>query len=224
MGRIVINDFKSKGTLTPAQHKSQFGNAEISINANAADVVIKNSVFDQGGYNGIEIGLSADVEPPKNVLIEGCDFSGEYTNNAILVFATQDNASINISNCHFKSVSNVLRISNRTGAKNVSVFITDCVVDKWDSDPKYAGLIILEDYTSKNMDEFAEAGRFAKDKLSIHVKNLTYAGNKVAPEQVESLINCNNPNQLLYIYIDNVPSSYRYPEYDPEIFPEVEFK
>ena len=224
MGRIVINDFKSNGTLTAAEHKSQFGNAEISINAPSADVLIKNSTFNQDGYNCIEIGLTANIEPPKNVVIENCDFSATYTNNAILVFGTQDNAVISISNCHFKSVSNMLRLSNRTNAKNVTVLITDCTVDKWDSDPKYAGCIILEDYTSKNMEEFTESSRFSKDKLSIHVKNLVHAGKRVAPDEVIPLINCNNPNQLAYIYIDNVPASYRYPEYDPEIFPEIEFK
>ena len=82
----------------------------------------------------------------------------------------------------------------------------------------------MEDYTSKNMDEFTEANRFAKDKLNIHVKNLIHAGKRVVPEQISSVLNCDNVNQVMYIYIDNVPASYRYPEYDPEIFPEIEFK
>ena len=224
MKRIVLNNINAKGEMTPAQYKSKYGNAMHSLNVDGGSVLVKDCKFGQNGYNCIEIGLNASIEPPKSVEIINCDFTGVLTNNAILIFATQPGASITIKNCHFASVSNVLRISNRTAAAGINVTIEDCVVDKWDANPQYAGLFILEDYTSKNMGEYEEANRFGPDKLSINIKGLIHNGKPVAPENVEDYLNCNNANQIGYIYIDNVAADYRYPDYDPDIFPEITIK
>lgn len=224
MKRIVLNNIKASGEMTAAEYKSKYGNAMCSLNVDAGAVLIKDCVFGQNGYNCIEIGLATNVEPPKKVDIINCDFTGVLTNNAILVFATQDNAEINIKGCHFASISNMLRISNRTGAKNVVVNIEDCVIDKWESNPMYAGFLLMQDYTSKNITQFNEANPFSKEKLTINVKNLVHAGKRISVENIESYLNCNNANQLAYIYIGNVPADYRYPAYDPAIFPEINIK
>ena len=224
MKRIVLNNIKASGEMTAAEYKSKYGNAMYSLNVDAGAVLIKDCVFGQNGYNCIEIGLATNVEPPKKVDIINCDFTGVLTNNAILVFATQDNAEINIKGCHFASISNMLRLSNRTGAKNVVVNIEDCVIDKWESNPMYAGFLLMQDYTSKNITQFNEANPFSKEKLTINVKNLVHAGKRISVENIESYLNCNNANQLAYIYIGNVPADYRYPAYDPAIFPEINIK
>ena len=224
MKRIVLNNIKASGEMTAAEYKSKYGNAMYSLNVDAGAVLIKDCVFGQNGYNCIEIGLATNVEPPKKVDIINCDFTGVLTNNAILVFATQDNAEINIKGCHFASISNMLRISNRTGAKNVVVNIEDCVIDKWESNPMYAGFLLMQDYTSKNISQFNEANPFSKEKLTINVKNLVHAGKRISVENVEAYLNCNSANQLAYIYIGNVPADYRYPAYDPAIFPEINIK
>lgn len=224
MKRIVMNNIQASGTMTAAEYKSKYGNAMYSFNIAEGAVLIKDCVFGQNGYNCFEIGLSGTVEPPKKVDIINCDFSGVLTNNAISVFATQDNAEINIKGCHFASTSNMLRISNRTNAKNVTINIEDCVIDKWDADPMYGGFLIMQDYTSKNMDQFNEANPFGKDKLTINVKNMIHAGKRIKVDHIEAYVNCNNSNQIAYIYIGGVPADYRYPAYDPAIFPEFNIK
>ena len=118
----------------------------------------------------------------------------------------------------------MLRISNRTNAKNVTINIEDCVIDKWDADPMYGGFLIMQDYTSKNMDQFNEANPFGKDKLTINVKNMIHAGKRIKVDNIEAYVNCNNSNQIAYIYIGGVPADYRYPAYDPAIFPEFNIK
>lgn len=223
MKRLVINNLALNGVMTAAEYKSKYGNAMLPLAVNG-EILIKDCVFGQNGYNCIEIGLSTAVEPPSKVTIENCDFSGVLTNNAILVFATQDNATIRIRNCHFAKISNMLRLSNRTGAKNVTVYIEDCTIDEWESNPKYAGFLLMQDYTSKNIEEFMALNPFSKDKLSINVKNLVHAGKRVVVDDVTSLLNCNNPSQLAYIYIGNVSADYRYPKYNPDIFPEITIK
>jgi hypothetical protein len=224
MGKLIMNSVATNPSgLTPAEQKSRYGNAIISANVNG-EVYVKDCIFAKPGYNCFEIGLDTKVEPPSKITFENCEFYNELTNNAILVFATKDNATITLKNCKFESVSNALRVSNRTNAKNVTVNIIDCSVDKWESIPKYAGFLILEDYTSKNMAEFEEANRFGPDKLTINISNLVHNGKPVRPGGVEQVVNCNNANQVIYLYRDNLPADYRYPEYDPDIFPVINIK
>ena len=223
MKRLVINNLNLTGKMTAAEYRGKYGNAMLPIAVNG-EILVKNCKFGQNGYNCIEIGLSTSVEPPSKVVIEDCDFSGELTNNAILVFATQDNAEITIRRCHFASVSNMLRLSNRTGATNVTVNIEDCVIDKWESDPKYAGFLLMQDYTSSSMEKFTELNPFGSDKLTINVKNMIHAGERVRTDDVTALLNCNNAKQLAYIWIGNVPASYKYPEYNRDIFPVINIK
>lgn len=223
MKRVVINNLTLKGEMTASEYKAKYGNAMLPLAVNG-EVLIKNSKFGQNGYNCIEIGLSTSVEPPSKVTIEDCDFGGELTNNAILIFATKDNAIINIRRCHFASVSNVLRLSNRTGAKNVTVNIEDCVIEKWESNPKYAGFLLMQDYVSSSIEAFKELNPFGPDKLTINVKGMVHAGKRVNPDDISALLNCNSANQLAYVWIGNVPSSYKYPEYDPDIFPVFNFR
>jgi hypothetical protein len=223
MKRLVINGITAKGEMTATEYKRKYGNAMYSLNVNG-EVLVKDCVFGMNGYNCIEISLSESVEPVSKVTIENCDFSGSLNNNAILVFDTKPGTIITVRNCHFASVSNVIRLSNRSGAKNVVLNIEDCTIDKWDSDPKYAGFLILEDYKSKNMDTFNELNPFGPDKITVNVKNMRYAGNKICPDQVDAYLNCNDPKQLAYVYIDNVGSDYRYPAYDPAIFPVFNFR
>lgn len=224
MGKLIMNSVATNPSgLTPAEQKDRYGNAIISANVNG-EVYVKDCIFAKPGYNCFEIGLNSKVEPPSKVTFENCEFHNELTNNAILVFATKDNATITLKNCKFESVSNALRVSNRTNAKNVTVNIIDCSVDKWESTPKYAGFLILEDYTSKNMTEFEEANRFGPDKLTINISNLVHNGKPVRPGSVEQVVNCNNANQVIYLYIDNLPADYRYPKYNPDIFPVINIK
>lgn len=194
------------------------GSGKIVLIDNSDYVTIKDSTFNAtAAYNILEIGL-ASSNMPKGVLIENCKFTGEYKNNAIGIFGTKDNAVININNCYFESVSNVLRISNQTNAKNVTINITNCVVDKWDVDPKWAGLMICQDYTSGSVAAEEANNLFAPEKITVNISNLTVPGGKklVAPENIADICGTLNADtQVVYVWNskgDSIPySAERYP-------------
>jgi len=223
MSKVILNNFKASGTLTAAQHKAAFGNAIVSINT-PGDVLIKDSVFDEPAYNAIEIGLAAAATPPSNVTIKNVDFSAGLTNNAITIFATQDDAVITIEDCHFASVSNALRLSNRTNAKNVQVYIKNCTVDQWEATPEYAGFLLLQDYTSASAEDFIEKSPFAPDKLAIHFQNLKHGEQIVTPEDLTAAFGCHTADQIGYMYIDKASGTDRMPAFDADIYPAITFE
>lgn len=187
---VVISGFESSGDL-----KKSTSNAAVSIYSNA-DVKITNSTVNQTGYNAIEIGLSDD-KAPKNVLIDGITFDSKMSNNAILIFAHQKDALITISNCHFKDVSNCVRLSNRLNVP-AKVRFVNCTCDKWDTKPQWNGFLILEDYTSKTKEEYLEQKRF--HNLDIQFVNCYGPFGKI--EGTAEELFSNNENQVAYIYVD----------------------
>ena len=120
-GDVEAKDLNISGSFPKAN-----GNTVISVN-NAEFIVFKDMVFDASEvYNGIEIGLANNSVLPKNILFDNCKFQGEFSNNAILVLGTQDNAIITLNNCYFEKISNALRLSNKSNASGVVVNINNC--------------------------------------------------------------------------------------------------
>lgn len=205
--RVKINagDVEIKGTEFSGEFAKSTSNAVVSLNS-AEYVSIKDATFDatSSAYNAIEIGLTSTASTlPKSVLIENCKFEGALSNNAILVFATQDNAVININNCAFENVSNVLRLSNRTNAKNITVNVTNCTVNKWEEKPEYAGFLICEDYTSTTAASAEENNLFGDGKITVNFINLVGPNGKVtAPSDMSTVCGSRDANQLVYVYRD----------------------
>ena len=183
---------------------------------NATDYIsIKDVIVNATTYNCIEIGNTAVV--PRNILIENCQFKGEFANNAISIFGTQDNATININNCHFDSVSNILRLSNKTNAKNVVVNITNCSCDKWET-TEYAGAIILQDYISKTAEEVKNNNFFGDGKITINISNLTTPSGKLSkPARVADICGTKTDFQVLYVY----DSANGVRAYDSSVYPVI---
>lgn len=201
--------------LTGEQPKAN-GNAQLSING-AKQVTING--FDAtktGGYNVLEIGLnSTGEELPAEVNINNFNVPEEssISNNAILIFGTQDNAVVNLTNCHFNAVSNCLRISNKSNATGVKVNIKDCTCTQWENRTgyeEYKGFLILEDYTSKTETEAQTNNLFGPDKLTVTFDNVIGPNGKIdftadpsqgAPFAAEA---DKNTKQTYYICLDNV--------------------
>jgi hypothetical protein len=177
------------------------GNEVASVNADG-HVVIKDCVVDaKDAYNGLGIGLMGGVA--KSILIDNVDFKGAFSNNAINIYGTANNAVITISNCHFTAVSNMLRISNNQGGK-VTINIINCTVDKWDITPDWAGLICCQDYTSKTAEEAIANNLFGADKVTININNLVGPYGKVeAPADMAEV--CGSKiveKQLIMVTVD----------------------
>ena len=188
-GDANINELSLSGTL-----EKSVANAQVSVESNEY-VKITNSDFAQQGYNALEIGLNGSK--PKGIVIEGIDFTGKLSNNAISIFDHADDAIIVIQNCHFSDVSNMLRLSNKSNARGL-INIINCTVDKWTTG-EYSGMIIGQDYTSKNAEEANEAKRFAKYVINI-IDCIGPNGKITKTEDVSALCGTKNDDQLCYLY------------------------
>ena len=212
---IEIRDLNLNGDFPKAN-----GNSVIQIN-NAEFILFKDIVFDSNNvYNGIEIGLSKTAtQQAKNIIFENCKFKGKFANNAILIFATENNSVITLNNCHFDKVSNALRISNKTNSKNVVININNCTIDGWDSNPEYQGFIIFEDYTNKTEEDVNTNNLFAPEKIKVNINNLVYQGKKLAPTDMASVCGTANKNQIIYVYADAIGLI----AYDLNKYPNINF-
>ena len=196
----------SGSEISGTYDKGTQGNSMMNIKADG-EVVIKNTKFDATGYNGIEIGLSTGVA--KKVTISNCDFAGKFSNNAISIFAFADGAVINIENCHFEEVSNILRLSNRTNS-NCTINFKNCTCDKWETGG-YAGAVICQEYPSGVSDNM-----FGDGKIKINFFNLIGPdGKKFTGKMPEEVCATADENQLVYVYTNKVE------EYDASKYPVV---
>lgn len=153
-------------------------------------------------YNAIEIDLDNKVGA-RYIDIDGLNIEGELYNNGILIFNVQDDAVINIKNVHMKKCSNPIRFSNGLNAKNVTINIENMTIDEWDGSEAWRGLLILEDYTSANAAQAYERNLFAEDKVTVNIKNLVHAGQKVMPTSDEEIFGYNE-GRIIFRVLDGV--------------------
>lgn len=220
-GDVEAKDLNISGSFPKAN-----GNTVISVN-NAEFIVFKDMVFDASEvYNGIEIGLASNSVLPKNILFDNCKFQGEFSNNAILVFGTQDNAIITLNNCYFEKISNALRLSNKSNASGVVVNINNCTVDQWETRAPWQGFLICEDYTNKTEEEVNTNNLFGDGKITVNFNNLVHAGVKINPADPASVCGTKNESQVVMVCQDAVagPEGDYCLSYDAAKFPVVSFK
>lgn len=220
-GDVEAKDLNISGSFPKAN-----GNTVISVN-NAEFIVFKDMVFDASEvYNGIEIGLASNSVLPKNILFDNCKFQGEFSNNAILVFGTQDNAIITLNNCYFEKISNALRLSNKSNASGVVVNINNCTVDQWETRAPWQGFLICEDYTNKTKEEVNANNLFGDSKITVNFNNLVHAGVKINPADPASVCGTKNESQVVMVCQDAVagPEGDYCLSYDAAKFPVVSFK
>lgn len=220
-GDVEAKDLNISGSFPKAN-----GNTVISVN-NAEFIVFKDMVFDASEvYNGIEIGLASNSVLPKNILFDNCKFQGEFSNNAILVFGTQDNAIITLNNCYLEKISNTLRLSNKSNASGVVVNINNCTVDQWETRAPWQGFLICEDYTNKTEEEVNANNLFGDGKITVNFNNLVHAGVKINPADPASVCGTKNESQVVIVCQDAVagPEGDYCLSYDAAKFPVVSFK
>lgn len=201
-------------------------NSVININ-DTENIIFKDMTFNSSNvYNGIEIGLSSDNSKlPKNIIFDNCRFEGSFSNNAILIFGTQNNATITLNNCYFERISNALRLSNKSNASGVTVNIINCTVDEWDSNPLWGGFLICEDYTNTESEAQAEeANLFSPEKIKVNFINLIHNGEKILPSDIVSVCGSKDENQVVVVCIDAIQGSDYCINYDANKFPTITFE
>lgn len=190
---VAIDNLTTEGSIAKSSDGGR--NAGVSIDSGGY-VTITGGTWNAENYNAIEIGLNGTVA--KGVNIDGLTVNGKLANNAISIFDWAENATITVSNCHFADVSNVIRVSNKSNVPATFNFV-NCTVDKWETNPTYAGFLLMEDYTSQTADQAATENRFHNIKITFT--------NCVGPNGVKlvgSGADFNNPDhQWAYLYCDN---------------------
>lgn len=224
--KITSNDVEVSNLTVSGEFPKSTSNAIVSVN-NANTVSFKDTTFDlSDSYNAIEIGLSTSSSTlPKNILFDNCSFVNSVGNNAILIFGTQDNATITLNNCSFEKVSNVLRLSNRTNATGVTVNVVNCTVGQWETTAPWQGFLCLQDYTSTSNEEVISNNLFAPEKIAINFINLTYQGVKYAPADVTTLLGTKADDQFGFIYANKYSDDTDgFRAYAADIYPTITFK
>lgn len=196
-GDVTMKNLTTTGDLPKAT-----ANAQIRI-VSGDYIRITNSAIDQTGYNAIEIGLGtgSGPMPTKSITIDNVVFNSTLSNNAILIFATEDGSVVTISNCTFKKCSNPVRLSNAKGGK-VTLNLVNCEFTEWDSNDMWAGIVIMQDYTSGSAEAVQANNLFGPDKVTINLINCTHAGEKITmPEDIASVCGTNDAaTQLFYVW------------------------
>lgn len=204
---LKANDVTINGSTISGEYVKANGNSVIKIDE-CENVVIQGLTFDDtySGYNGVEISLTqGGTVYPKNILIDGCEIGGTFSNNALNVYATADNATVTVSNCHFVDVSNCLRISNTTKATGVTFNVVNCTVDQWEhkeNNEAYYGFFLGQDYTSSSDEEAVANNLFGQDKITLNFTDLIHAGEKVCPSDPYSVCGVDDGTQVVYTYAD----------------------
>ena len=213
-GDVTMKNLTTTGDLPKAT-----ANAQIRI-VSGDYVRVTDSVINQTGYNAIEIGLGTGSGPSatKSIVIDNVKFNSTLSNNAISIFDTEDGSVITISNCTFTKCSNPVRLSNATGGK-VTINLVNCEFTEWDSSNDWAGLLIMQDYTSKSVEAIQANNLFGPDKVTINVINCTHAGEKiVAPANIADVCGTKNAaTQLFYIWSNEEG----FVTYDAERYPVI---
>ena len=211
-------------------------NANCAVNVagcNPKSVAMKDMVYycsdNQGNqkmYNLIEItGGSAT----KKIDIEGCQFLGKATNNGVSIYDCADGAVINVKDCWFEDVSNVLRVSNQANKTNVTINFENCVIESWEHRSgaylDYAGFCICQDYTSPAANAAAN-NLYGKDangnpKITINIKNCTGPNGPIQIASGKTYADyCMNsqPDQLCYVYRDKAGGLV---PFDADVYPVI---
>lgn len=196
-GDVTMKNLTTTGDLPKAT-----ANAQVRI-VSGDYVRITDSAIDQTGYNAIEIGLGTGSGPmaTKSITIDNMKFNSTLSNNAILIFATEDGSVVTISNCTFKKCSNPVRLSNAKGGK-VTLNLVNCEFTEWDSNDMWAGIVIMQDYTSGSVEAIQANNLFGPDKVTINLINCTHAGKKITmPEDIATVCGTNDAaTQLFYVW------------------------
>lgn len=169
-GNVKIDGAKLVASAASIAAKN---NAPVISVTGDGDFALTNSAISGTSRTGVSLGTSGSIT------VKGNTFTGTLGNNAISLYNLADGAEVNIEKNVFKDFSvnnNCVRLSN---PRNVSATfnITDNSYGFTSETPSadgYTAFLLLQDYSKKDTPR-QEFGKF-----TIHVKNLTRDGKKIA--------------------------------------------
>lgn len=145
-------------------------------------ITVSGNTFEAGSksiYNAIEFSIGDSAADISHAVIKDNTFKGTLGNNAISLYNLADGAEVFVEDNNFKDFSvdnNCVRLSN---PKNASATF-NLVGNKYNFTSEtpnadgYTAFLLLQDYSKKGADKQDFS------KFTIHVKNLTRGGHKIA--------------------------------------------
>ena len=226
---VAISANMAEAIVVKASEEATFKNCEVTCDMphgsgtnvikvhDSKYITIRDMTFTGYTYNTIMTGQAQGsagiLQPIKSLVIENCEFKEFADHVNIWAASFEDNAVVTINNCHFYNCDEqVFAFSNATLAKNITINITNCVIDKYEKGDEYEGFIFCQDYnTPKTAEGFAERNMFKE--MTINISNVTVCGEKLTKENFK--MGTGAAGQMLYVYGDKLYM------YDPDIYPTV---
>ena len=226
---VAITANVAEAIVVKADEEATFKNCEVTCDMphgsgtnvikihDSKYITIRDMTFTGYTYNTIMTGQaqssSGILQPIKSLVIENCEFKEFADHVNIWAASFEDNAVVTINNCHFYNCDEqVFAFSNATLAKNITINITNCVIDNYEKGDEYEGFIFCQDYNKPNTAEgFAERNMFKE--MTINISNVTVCGEKLTKENFK--MGTGAAGQMLYVYGDKLYM------YDPDIYPTV---
>ena len=197
-------------------------NANVVKVVDATSMTVKDTGFSGTTYNTIMTGQNTTAFL-KNMLVDNCDFAEDCKHINIWFAGYQDEATLTISNCHFKGGEQFLCISDFAGTDNrLTVNIVNCTIDQYEKDgTEYEGIILL-DARNVNVGEFESKNPFGDGKVTINFNNVTVAGEKLTADKF--VMGNGGAGQMLYIYKAKEKANVAYSDATAHLFPTINFK
>lgn len=184
-GNIEINNFTCDGVVSDGSAEVKKNNMSLYSNES---IIIKNSTFDQQGYNGFLInnnGAFVDFKGDalaKNITFENV-IMGNTTNNGIVVIGTDENAVITIKDVKMGNVKNAVRFSNYKDKRGIIVNLENIEVES-----VREKFMLLEDYRTRKVvdgglnypDDTTDL--FDTEHMIFNFKNVTVSGVKLTAD------------------------------------------
>lgn len=199
---ILINSNDVSITDSNLNGSSQ-SNSNLVTSINTESLVIKDTVFGGNTYNTIMTGQQT-TSYLKDMLIENCTFDENCKHINIWFAGFQDNATLTIKNCHFKTCEQFLCVSDFSGTNNtLTINIQNCTIDNYEtgtieSPDQYEGIILMDDRTCTSRNDFIDKNPFGAGKITINISNLTVKGTKITSSNF--IMGSGQPGQMLYVY------------------------
>ncbi|MCQ2576362.1 MAG: hypothetical protein MJ162_06425 [Treponema sp.] len=199
-GTIYLCNAYLSGTRGISADGTKYTNAFIGFDAEniyVSNISMKGDETPGGArksfvYNGFE---QTGTTPIKSFYIENWKLDATYiTNNFISAYTYADNAVITVKNASFANMSSseIIRVSNRTNANNVTLNFEnlDWAYDETHAsyDVDYSSILMYQPWesASKRTLEIREAELTAFNSWTMNFKNCSYKGEKVTANEYPS--------------------------------------
>lgn len=184
-------------------------------------MVIKDTTFSGQTYNTIMTGQNTTTYL-KELTIENCNFDEDCKHVNVWFAGFQDNATLTIKNCRFKTCEQFLCISDFAGKTNkLNIVLENVTIEKFqDADDQwkmYNGFMFFDDRVCTSEAEFLESKPFSN--ITLTMTNVTAGGVKMTPETFK--LGTATVDQMCYMYCNKSRAVYPFNDETKAMWPKI---